>query len=179
MDLQITFCGFGGRKHRFSTETKRKALKLHKMAKIQLAIVGIAFLITLARAQEELVCRGEDVVFTEKEKGQIGECLKESKIDNVFKIPMEKLPCFGVCLLTKKDMLTDDGKINHEKALKYIEAHMKNKETQKLLVDAADKCIKDHGQDVKVKDDPTCSTFMGVGQCVHDAFFEICFPGKK
>lgn len=42
--------------------------------------------------------------------------------------------------------LTEDGKINHEKALKYVEAHMKDKETQKMLVDAADKCIKEHGK---------------------------------
>jgi hypothetical protein len=90
------------------------------MAKVQLAILGITFLFAVSllflksqillllnldqidrtvvrpsqfvRAQEEMSCRGEDVVFTEKEKGQIGECMKESKIDNVFKIPMEKLP---------------------------------------------------------------------------------------
>lgn len=50
-------------------------------------------------AQEELVCRGQEVKFTDKEKGQIGECLKEAKIDNIWKIPVDKLPVKIYCRL--------------------------------------------------------------------------------
>jgi hypothetical protein len=42
--------------------------------------------------------------------------------------------------------LTADGKINHAKALDYIDKHMPDAETKKLLIDAADKCIKEHGK---------------------------------
>jgi hypothetical protein len=51
--------------------------------------------------------------------------------------------------------LTTDGKINHEKALKYIEAVMPDK-VRKQLVEGVDKCIKEHGEKVKGKDDPGC-----------------------
>jgi hypothetical protein len=69
--------------------------------------------------------------------------------------------------------LTKEGKINHEKALKYIEMTMPDKVKHKLI-DGIDKCIKEHGQNVKVKDDPGCMSFLHVGQCTHDVFLDIC-----
>lgn len=68
--------------------------------------------------------------------------------------------------------MTPEGKINHEKALKYIEEVMPEK-VRKPLIDGVDKCIKEHGDKVKGNNDPTCITFMDVGQCVHDVFLDV------
>jgi len=71
-------------------------------------------------------------------------------------------------------MLTPEGKINHEKALHYIDMAMPDG-VKKPLIDGVDKCIKEHGDKVKMDNDPNCLTFMEVGQCVHDVFIDICF----
>jgi len=41
--------------------------------------------------------------------------------------------------------MTDDGKINHEKALAYIDAVFPDS-VKKALIDGVDQCIKDHGR---------------------------------
>jgi len=132
-----------------------------------------AGLFSVALAQEETQCRGKDLKFTDHQKAQIAECLDAVGIKTIWKIPAAKLACFGVCILEKKDLMTPEGKINHEKSLKYIDAVMPD-EFKKELIDGVDKCIKDHGDKVKKKDDPTCMTFMDVGQCVHDVFLDVC-----
>jgi len=142
-------------------------------SKITVAVVAAFLCFSSVLAQEETQCKGKEIKLTEKQKAQFTECLTESGIKTVWKIPPAKLACFGVCLLEKKEMLTAEGKINHEKALKYIEAAMPD-EYKKPLIDAVDKCIKEHGDKVKVKDDKMCSSFLDVGTCVHDAFFDIC-----
>jgi len=136
-------------------------------------IVLLASLSLGVLGQEETMCAGEDVKLTDHDKASITECLGKVNVKTVWKMPADKLPCFGVCILEKKEMLTADGKINHEKALKYIEAAMPDK-VRKPLIDGIDKCIKEHGQNVKVKDDPGCMSFLNVGQCVHDVFLDVC-----
>jgi len=51
-------------------------------------------------------CRGVDLDMTDKQKGQVTECLTEAGIKSVWKIPAEKLACFGVCILRKKDLVS-------------------------------------------------------------------------
>ncbi|OXA61977.1 General odorant-binding protein 1 [Folsomia candida] len=133
------------------------------MKTISIAIFA-ASLISVSWGQEETKCAGEEVTLTDQQKTQITECLNEAKIKTVWKIPADKLSCFGVCILDKKGMLTPEGKINHEKAFKYIEMTMPSK-VRKPLIEGIDKCIKEHGQDVKVKDDPGCMSFLHVGNC--------------
>ncbi|ODM97590.1 hypothetical protein Ocin01_09076 [Orchesella cincta] len=137
-------------------------------------ILGILLLgISAVYSQEETSCAGEEVKLDDSQKAVLSECLDKVGIKSIWKIPADKLACFGVCLLEKKDLMTPEGKINHEKALKYIEAVMPEK-VRKPLIDGVDKCIKEHGDKVKGNDDPTCVTFMDVGQCVHDIFLDVC-----
>jgi hypothetical protein len=133
----------------------------------------LAALASTSLAQEEMQCRGLPIKFTDHQKAQIMECLDAAGIKTVWKIPADKLACFGVCILEKKEMLTADGKINHAKALKYIDAVMPD-QYKKPLIDGVDQCIKDHGDKVKMDGDKACMSFMEVGQCVHDVFLDIC-----
>lgn len=78
------------------------------------------------------MCRGVALNMTDKQKGMITECLTESKIKSVWKIPADKLSvssilciiiifliliicikmsslilqCFGVCILKKKELVS-------------------------------------------------------------------------
>jgi len=128
-----------------------------------------------AYGQEETLCRGVPLNMNESQKAMITDCLTENKIKSVWKIPVEKLSCFGVCVLKKKGLLTPGGKLDHEKIFKYIDQVMKPDEIVKPLKDGIDKCIKEHGEKVQADNDPKCSTFLEVGQCVHDIFFDLCF----
>ncbi|ODM88216.1 General odorant-binding protein 72 [Orchesella cincta] len=123
-------------------------------------------------SQEETSCAGEEVKLDDSQKAVLSECLDKVGIKSIWKIPADKLACFGVCLLEKKDLMTPEGKINHEKALKYIEAVMPEK-VRKPLIDGVDKCIKEHGDKVKGNDDPTCVTFMDVGNA-STIFLDVC-----
>lgn len=62
-------------------------------------------------AQEETKCAGEAVKMTEHQKAQITECLNETGIKTVWRIPADKLSCFGVCILEKKGMVSN-SKVN-------------------------------------------------------------------
>jgi len=144
------------------------------MFSTQIQILGILLLgLCSVYGQEETQCAGEEIKMDEHQKAVIADCLEAAGIKSVWKIPADKLACFGVCLLEKKDMMTAEGKINHQKALKYIEELMPEK-VRKPLIDGVDKCIKEHGDKVKGKNDPTCVTFMDVGQCVHEVFLDVC-----
>jgi len=151
-------------------------IQLHniKMVSTRLQILGILLVGSCTvYCQEETHCAGEEVKMDDHQKAVITDCLEAVGIKSVWKMPIDKLACFGVCILEKKDMMTPEGKINHEKALKYIEEIMPEK-VRKPLIDGIDKCIKEHGDKVKGKDDPTCVTFMEVGQCVHEVFLDVC-----
>jgi len=124
-----------------------------------------------ATAQDEIACRGQDLNMTEAQKGHVTDCLKENGIKSIWKIPVEKLPCFGVCILKKKKLLTADGKLNHDKILNYIMDVMKPDEVKVPIKDGIEKCMKEHGDKIEGNNDPKCMTFMEVGQCVHDVFF--------
>ncbi|OXA50983.1 uncharacterized protein LOC110853407 [Folsomia candida] len=130
-------------------------------------------------AQEETMCRGVALNMTDKQKGMITECLTESKIKSVWKIPADKLSCFGVCILKKKELLTAEGKLDHDKIFSYVEMVMKPDEVKKPMKDGIEKCLKEHGDKVQVKDDTKCMTFLEAGQCVHDVFFELCMDDSR
>ncbi|CAG7830265.1 unnamed protein product [Allacma fusca] len=138
-------------------------------------VISLALLYVLGvGAQEETQCRGHDVNLTTEQRKQITDCLAESGISTIWKIPAEKLACFGVCILEKKKLMTDDGKLNKPKILDYIDMIMRPEEVKQPLKEGITKCMEDHGDKVRGNDDPTCMTFMEVGQCVHDVFLDIC-----
>ncbi|OXA59207.1 uncharacterized protein LOC110844281 [Folsomia candida] len=149
------------------------ALETMSLKIFAIIFVGSAILLSVCHCQEETTCGGEEVKLTALQKFQIQSCLDATGKKSVWKIPADKLLCFGVCVLEKKGMLTPTGKIDHAKAIKYIEDAISPK-LRKPLVTGIDKCIKEHGQDVKVKNDPGCMSFMAVGQCVHDVYLEVC-----
>ncbi|CAL8125264.1 unnamed protein product [Orchesella dallaii] len=138
-------------------------------------VVGMqAILFGIATAQDEIACRGVDLNMTAEQKAQVTDCLAENGIKSVWKIPVEKLSCFGVCILKKKKLLTAAGKLDHDKILNYIMDVMKPDEVKVPLKDGTEKCMKEHGDKVEGNNDPKCMTFMEVGQCVHDVFFDVC-----
>lgn len=82
---------------------------------------------------------------TDAQIAQVTDCMREIKIVSLWKIPMEKINCFGLCILEKKKLLTDAGGLDHDKIYKYIMDVMKPDKVKKPIVEGVEKCIKDHG----------------------------------
>jgi hypothetical protein len=49
--------------------------------------------------------------------------------------------------MERKNLLTSDGMLDHQKILDYINDVMKPDAVKKPLVDGTDKCIKEHGNE--------------------------------
>ena len=50
-----------------------------------------------------------------------------------------------MCILEKKKLMTDDGKLNKPKILDYIDMVMRPEEVKGLLKDGISKCMEEHG----------------------------------
>jgi len=59
--------------------------------------------------QEEIQCLGQDLNMTDTQTKVLTDCLAEAKIVSIWKIPMEKVSCFGICILEKKMLLNAKG----------------------------------------------------------------------
>jgi len=145
----------------------------------QVVSFAVLFLAAFPRikGQEEIQCLGQDLNMTATQVKVLTDCLAEAKIVNIWKIPMEKISCLGICILEKKMLLTKKGGLDHDKILKYITDVMKPDKVKKPLVQGVEKCIKDHGTKVRQPNDPNCLEFNSVGLCVHDVFLETCIEG--
>lgn len=82
---------------------------------------------------------------TDAQKTFITDCLREINIVSVWKLPLDKISCFGICVLEKKNLLNADGGLDHDKIYNYIMDVMKPDSVKKPIVDGVEKCIKDHG----------------------------------
>jgi len=142
-----------------------------------LFLVITLFLVKFTNGQEEIQCLGQDLNMTNTQLKVVTDCLREAKIVSVWKIPIEKISCFGICILEKKKLLNAKGGLDHDQILKYIMDVLKPDKVKKPIVEGVEKCIKDHGTKVRQPNDPNCLEFNTVGLCVHDVFLEACVEG--